>query len=58
MVSHTPNIVRPRVIKPAKLDCITKALFPPMRLTYAHVYSYENKYNLIGGKALNNLKKN
>ena len=28
-----------------------------MRLTYSHVYSYENKYNLIGGNALNNLKK-
>ena len=28
-----------------------------MRLTYSHVYSYENKYNLIGGKALNNLEK-
>ena len=29
-----------------------------MRLTYSHVYSYENKYNLIGGNALNNLRKN
>ena len=29
-----------------------------MRLTYSHVYSYENKYNPIGGNALNNLKKN
>ena len=28
-----------------------------MRLTYSHVYSYENKYNLIGGNALDNLKK-
>ena len=28
-----------------------------MQLTYSHVYSYENKYNLIGGNALNNLKK-
>ena len=28
-----------------------------MRLTYSHVYSYENKYNMIGGNALNNLKK-
>ena len=35
-----------------------KAWFPPMRLTYSEVYSYENKYNLIGGNALNNLKKN
>ena len=26
-----------------------------MRLTYSHVYSYE-KYNPIGGNALNNLK--
>ena len=34
-----------------------KAWFPSMRLTYSHVYSYENKYNLIGGNALNNLKK-
>ena len=34
-----------------------KAWSPPMRLTYSHVYFYENKYNLIGGKALNNLKK-
>ena len=34
-----------------------KAWFPPMRLTYSHVYSYEKKYNLIGGNALNNLKK-
>ena len=34
-----------------------KAWFPPMRLTYSEVYSYENKYNLIGGNALNNLKK-
>ena len=51
MVSHTPNIVSPGVIKPAKLDCITKAWFPPMRLTYSHVYSYENKCNL------NNLNK-
>ena len=29
-----------------------------MRLTYSHIYSYENKFNLIGGNALNNLKKN
>ena len=29
-----------------------------MRLTYSQVYSYENKYNLIGGNALNKLKKN
>ena len=29
-----------------------------MRLTYSHVYSYENKYNPIGGNASNNLKKN
>ena len=28
-----------------------------MRLTYSHEYSYESKYNLIGGNALNNLKK-
>ena len=28
-----------------------------MRLTYSHVYSYENKYNLIGWNASNNLKK-
>ena len=28
-----------------------------MRLTNYHVYSYENKYNLIGENALNNLKK-
>ena len=28
-----------------------------MRLTYSHVYSYENKYNLIGENASNNLKK-
>ena len=35
-----------------------KAWFPPIRLTYSEVYSYENKYNLIGGNALNNLKKN
>ena len=34
-----------------------KAWFPPMRLNYTHVYSYENKYNLIGANALNNLKK-
>ena len=34
-----------------------KAWFPPMRLTYSEVYSYENKFNLIGGNALNNLKK-
>ena len=35
-----------------------KAWFPPMRLTYSHVYSYEIKFNLTGGNALNNLKKN
>ena len=29
-----------------------------MRLTYSHIYSYENKFNLIGENALNNLKKN
>ena len=29
-----------------------------MRLTYSHVYSYENKYNSIAGNASNNLKKN
>ena len=29
-----------------------------MRLTYSHVYSYENKHNPIGGNASNNLKKN
>ena len=34
-----------------------KAWFPPMRLNYSHVYSYENKYNLIGANTLNNLKK-
>ena len=34
-----------------------KAWFPPMRLNYTHVYSYENKNNLIGANALNNLKK-
>ena len=28
-----------------------------MRLTYSRVYSYENKYNLIGGNASNKLKK-
>ena len=28
-----------------------------MRLTYSHVYPYENKYNPIGENALNNLKK-
>ena len=28
-----------------------------MRLTDSHVYSYKNKYNLIGGNASNNLKK-
>ena len=34
-----------------------KAWFPPMRLTYSHIHSYKNKFNLIGGNALNNLKK-
>ena len=34
-----------------------KAWFPPMRLTYSYVYSYENKYNSIGGNGSNNLKK-
>ena len=29
-----------------------------MRLTHSQVYSYENKYNLVGGNAFNNLKKN
>ena len=33
------------------------AWFPPIRLTYSHVYSYENKYNPIGGDTWNNLKK-
>ena len=28
-----------------------------MILTYSYVYSYENKFNLIGGNILNNLKK-
>ena len=28
-----------------------------MRWAYSHVYSYENKYNSIGGNASNNLKK-
>ena len=28
-----------------------------MRLTYSHVYSYENKYNVTGGNPLNNLNK-
>ena len=36
----------------------TKAWFQHMRLTYSHVYSHENQFNLIGGNALNNLKKN
>ena len=31
-----------------------KAWFPHMRLTYPHVYSYENTYNPIGGNASNN----
>ena len=35
----------------------SKTWFPPIRLTYSHVYSYENKH-VIGGKASNNLKKN
>ena len=34
-----------------------QAWFPPMRLTYSHVYSYENKYNVTGGNPLNNLNK-
>ena len=34
-----------------------KSWFRHMRLTYSHIYSYENKFNLIGGNALNNLKK-
>ena len=34
-----------------------KTWFPPMRLTYSYVYSYENKYNPVGGNALNNLEK-
>ena len=34
------------------------AWFPPMRLTYSHVCSYENKHNPIGGNALKILKKN
>ena len=37
---------------------LINAWFPPMRLTYSHVYSYQNKYNLISGNASNNLKKN
>ena len=36
---------------------ISIAWFPPMRLTCSHVYSYDNKYNLTCGNALNNLKK-
>ena len=28
-----------------------------MRLTYSHVYPYDNKHNPIGGNASNNLKK-
>ena len=28
-----------------------------MRLTYSHIYSYENKHNSVGGSASNNLKK-
>ena len=34
-----------------------KTCLPPMRLTYSQIYSYENKYNLIGGNASNNIKK-
>ena len=37
---------------------ILKAWFTPMRLTYLHVYSYEDKDKPIGGNALNNHKKN
>ena len=29
-----------------------------MALSYFHVYSYENKFDLTGGNALNNLKEN
>ena len=36
---------------------IIKAWFPPMRLRYSHICSYENKFNLIGGNALDNFKK-
>ena len=36
---------------------VIKACFAPMRLTDSHVYSYKNKYNLIGGNASNNFKK-
>ena len=39
------------------LNSNIKAWFPLKRLTYSQVHSYENKYNLIGGNALNNLKK-
>ena len=28
-----------------------------MRLTYSHVYPYENKHNPIGGNASNKIKK-
>ena len=35
-----------------------KAWLPPMRLTYSHVYYFENKYNPIGGNTSNtHLKK-
>ena len=30
-----------------------KAWLPPMRLTYSHIYSFENKYNPIGGNTSN-----
>ena len=36
---------------------VIKACFAPMRLADSHVYSYKNKYNLIGGNASNNFKK-
>ena len=58
---HPENVIYNTFIRtPAEtiLKQHAKAWFPPMRLTYLHVYSYENKYNPIGGNASNNLKKN
>ena len=34
-----------------------KAWLPPMRLTYSHVYYFENKYNPIGGNTSNTISK-
>ena len=45
-----PGAVSPLSHRGVSIPQNAKAWLPPIRLTYSHEYSYENKYNPIVGK--------